>query len=253
MTRTTLVAALAAALLHISSAHALSTGPLDLNTGLQWAYAGTLADGEREGYQAASTADFKQLLSDGNFTFQGASSATLYLQTGGDPAISYPSGQVGNSAIRLTNTSSEDWFSDKPPLGLPITTSSSWAAQQSDSRFSLTLAFLNGSDSELARLSRDWQLSWYDCYITSCPELAGTGRSFKTIVNISDAYRAEWGATDSVFSKLQSQFPTAASQIKLNNLGYLMIKSAVPEPSTGLTLGLGLAALLGATRARRRR
>jgi hypothetical protein len=239
-----LAAVALAATFALPAAHAaVSTGALDSITGLQWAYASSVSEGQALGYRAATVDDFQTLLRDAGLTVNAAQgSARAQSEFGFGPSMN---GQGNTTLGALT-------FRYGAILGM--------APQKTVTSPGLTplavgvaFGWLGGQPGQLGAVGQ---------YEVERPLPCGTGGVCATVMQTRTVDLAGWGTLDELMAGQHSALVWATDgstpwsrglqQSVGASWGYHMVKaSAVPEASTALMLALGLLGVGAATRTRR--
>jgi hypothetical protein len=232
-----LAAATMAAAFALPAAHAaVTTGALDSITGLQWAYASSVSEGASLGYRAATTDDFQVLLSDAGLTVNAAQgSAAAQGEFGFGPSSD---GQGNTSFGALT-------FPAGSLLGMGVQKTLP-APTQVSSSLNVAFGWLGGQPGQLGAVGH-----YDDQRVLGC-----TSAVCATVMQTRATDLAGWGTLDELMAGQHSALvlgedgSTPWSQGLQRsvgaNWGFYMVKTAVPEASTGLMLALGLLGVAGA-------
>jgi MYXO-CTERM domain-containing protein len=238
------VVALSAALVLPAAHAAVTTGALDSITGLQWAYASSVGEGQSLGYRAATIDDFQTLLTDAGLAVNvGQGSAIRQSAFGFGPS----SDGQGNTQLGSLTFAYGSILGMAPQKSLSATTLAT-------SSIGVAFGWLGGQAGQMGAVGH-----YEDERSLPC----GTGGVCATVMQTRTTDLAGWGTVEELMAGQHSTLVSATDgstpwSLGLQrsvgaNWGYHMVKtSAVPEASTGLTLALGLLGLgLSARRARR--
>ncbi|MEY4765011.1 MAG: hypothetical protein RI907_1684 [Pseudomonadota bacterium] len=233
-----------AASLPFSAHAAVTTGATDLITGLQWAHAASLAEGAEQGYRAATTAEFTTFLRDAGMRVNLGTQDAWVTGPGsfGMPMDAFGYSQLGS--VRFQNASGASVFGFSPQRELTGTGMGSTPV-------GVHFGWLDGQTDTLVGLGH-----YENFWTPTCDP----GMLCAAVVGVTPMFFAGWGTFESmaagghspVFNHNgETPWLLGLRQMPDANFGYYMVKaSAVPEPTTGLSLALGLIALAGLARAR---
>lgn len=229
----------------LPAAHAtVTTGALDSSTGLQWAYASSVSEGQSQGYRAATAEDFQTLLGDADLTVNASQGSAI---AQGEFGFGPPSDAQGNTLLGSLTipTGSILGMTAQKTLTGPTGASTS---------LGVAFGWLGGQPGQMGAVGHYDEQRALGCT---------SGKVCATVMQTRTTDLAGWGTLDELLTGQHSALVSAVDgstpwSLGLQrsvgaNWGYYMVKaSAVPETSTGLSLALGLLGLgLAARRARR--
>jgi hypothetical protein len=221
---------------------AVTVGASDSVTGLQWAYASSLTEGQSLGYRAASSDEFQALLVDAGMQLDASLGiAGLTSELGPGSSID---GQGNTQLGSLTLPyGSILGFAPQAFAIMPM-------PEYSD--FGVALAWLDGQNQHLAALGHFDYFRRPPCPTGVCTAVMWTQSSYVGGLASREQLLSAKPWSGFMLADGDTLWSLALPPNVGTEPGYAMVKaSAVPEASTALMLALGLLGVGAATRTRR--
>lgn len=219
---------------------------IDDRTGLQWIKASTLAEGESQGYRAATAAEFRALLSDFGASAVTGKTDEWTLNNG----LSYQ--EKVHTAGNMMSSDSTNTVSNLAPFSFQSDAYKSTWDQLSSTYLDVSMGWLQGAGGLQVGAVFDFstrtsnQCSGGGSY-SSC----FSGTSYKHDAVIANLTDLQTGVYDSAGHTTGSNWSGLLATMSQpgQTMAYYMVAS-VPEPGTGALMVAGLAGLVLAARRR---